>query len=411
MSKGIRKVLCASYAKGKYLYFMIAVALLFVPTYQVGAKDFLTIGFSMSLTGKYAAGAAGQMQAYMLWQDIVNRQGGIFVKKYKKKLPVKFVYYDDRSDANTAVRVYEKLITEDKVDLLLSPYGTTIHFAVVPITEKYKVPLIGSTAASIKLRKIKAKYFWFITSCIPDKQMQALVDLLDYLQIRSVAIIYAQELFPRENLQFLEPCLKKRAFNVLLKKDYPLGAKDLTTLLAEVKSKKPEAFIALCYPAGAFTITAQAQEVGLNPGFLFELVGPATIAFWPKFGRATEGITTMGHWSPKGKWPGARDFFEQYKKKFKKKPDYLNSVLAYSSCQILQTAIERVGDIEWGKLANYISTHEFQTINGPIKFSGSENIRTPGMVLQWQKGELEIVWPRATATAKPLYPKPIWPSK
>jgi len=404
MSKRIREVL-GVYGK----YFLITVVLLFLPTYQVVAKDFLTIGFSMSLTGTYAPGALGQMEAYMLWQDIVNKQGGIFVKKYEKRLPVKFVYYDDKSEAHTAVRVYEKLITEDKVDLLLSPYGTTIHFAITPITEKYKVPLIGSTAASIKLREIKAKYFWFITSCIPDRQMQALVDLLDYLKIRSVAIFYAQELFPRENLEFLEPYLKKRGFKVLLKKDFPLGAPDLATPLAEVKAKKPEAFIALCYPADSFTITAQAQEVGFDPGFLFELVGPATTAFWQKFGRATEGITTMGHWSPKAKWPGARDFFEAYIKKFQKRPDYLNSVLAYTSCQILQTAIEEVGDIDWEKLANYISTHEFQTINGPIKFSGSENIRTPGMILQWQKGELEIVWPRATATAEVLYPKPRWP--
>lgn len=389
--------------------FIFIVGLFCLPLPQASAKDSMTVGFSMSLTGKYAPGAVGQMQSYQLWEETVNKQGGIYVKKYGKKLPVKLVYYDDKSGTGTAVRVYEKLITADKVDVVLSPYGTAIHFAVAPMAERYKVPIVGSTAASVKFRDIKTRYFWFITSCLADRQMQALVDLLKHLEVKSVAIIYAQELFPRENLQFLDPYVKEAGFNVLLRKDYPMGAKDLTTLLSQVKGKNPEAVIALCYPAGAFTITTQAQEVGLNPKFFFELVGPAVVVFGPKFGAATEGIATMGHWSPKGKWPGAKDFYDRYVAKFNKKPDYLNSVLAYTSCQILQQAIEKVGSFDWNKLRDYIANSEFQTINGPIKFTGTENMRTPSMILQWQKGELEIVWPEATATAKPLYPKPVWP--
>ncbi|NIS71877.1 MAG: ABC transporter substrate-binding protein [Proteobacteria bacterium] len=384
-------------------------AVLLTPISQAFPKDNITVGFSMSLTGKYAPGAAGQMQAYQLWEETVNKGGGIYVKEYGKKLPVKLVYYDDKSETDTAVRVYEKLITEDKVDVVLSPYGTSIHFAVAPIAEKYKVPIIGSTAASVKLRDIKTSYFWFVTSAVPDRQMRALVDLLQHLKIKDIAIIYAQELFPRENLQFLDPYVEAAGFNVLLRKDYPMGAKDLTTLLSEVKGKNPEAVIALCYPAGAFTITTQAQEVGLNPKLFFELVGPAVVVFGPKFGAAAEGITTMGHWNPKGNWPGAKEFYDSYVAKFNKKPDYLNSALAYTANQILEQSIEKVGNLDWKALRDYIAGHEFQTINGPIKFKDSENMRTPSMILQWQKGELEIIWPESTATAKPLFPKPAWP--
>jgi branched-chain amino acid transport system substrate-binding protein len=375
----------------------------------VAAKDTMKVGFSMSLTGKYAPGAKGQMDSYLLWEEVVNKNGGIFVKKYGKKLPVKLIYYDDKSETDTAVRVYEKLITEDKVDIVLSPYGTSIHFAVAPIAERYKVPIVGSTAASVKLRDFKTKYFWFITSAVADRQMAALVELMQHLGLKKIAIIYAQELFPRENLQFLEPLVKKAGFEVVLRKDYPMGAKDLTMLLSEVKSKNPEAVVALCYPGGSFTITAQAKEVGLSPKFLFELVGPATTVFSPKFGAATEGIATMGHWSPKGNWPGAKEFYEQYQAKFNKKPDPLNSVLAYTACQIVEQAVEKVGSFKWDSIRDYITNSEFQTINGPVKFSGSENMRTPSMILQWQKGSLEIVWPEGTATAKPLFPKPAWP--
>jgi branched-chain amino acid transport system substrate-binding protein len=376
---------------------------------QAAAKDLITFGFSMSLTGIYAPGAAGQMEAYQLWEEKVNKGGGIEVKQFGKKLPVKLVYYDDKSEAETAVKVYEKLITEDKVDVVLSPYGTSIHFAVAPMAEKYKAPIVGSSAASVKLRDFKTKYFWFMTSCVPDRQMQALVDLLSDHKVKNIAIIYEQELFPRENLQFLEPAVKKAGFNVLLQKDYPMGAKDLTTLLAEVKGKNPEAVIALCYPAGSFTITSQAKEVGLNPQFLFMLVGPATVAYGPKFGPNAEGVATMGHWSPKARWQGAKEFHDGYLAKFNKKPDYLNSVLAYTSCQVLEQAIEKVGSLDKEKIREYIANNEFQTINGPAKFTGSENLQMPSMILQWQKGELEIVWPKETATAKALYPKPDWP--
>jgi len=392
-----------------FLSLIVAVGFVCLPMSQASAKDAITMGFSISLTGMYAAQAAGQMDAYQLWEETVNNRGGIHVKKYGKKLPVKLVYYDDKSQAETAVRVYEKLITEDKVDVVLSPATTGIHFAVAPMAEKYKVPIVGSTAASVKLRDIKTEYFWFITACVPDRQMEALVDLLKHLKIKNIAIIYAQELFPRENLQFLDPYVKEAGFNVLLRKDYPMGAKDLTTLLSEVKAKNPEAVIALCYVPGSFTMTTQAQEVGLNPKLFFQLIGPAAVPFGPKFGPAAEGLTTMGHWSPKGKWPGARDFHDSYVAKFNKKPDYLNSTLAYASCQIVEQTIEKVGSLDWKNMRDYIAAHEFQTINGPMKFSGTENTRTPSMILQWQKGELEIIWPESTATAKPLYPKPAWP--
>lgn len=385
----------------------VLACLVWVGVTPSSAADEITVGFSMSLTGMYAPGAAGQMQAYQLWEEQVNKAGGI--KVGDKKLPVKLVYYDDKSQAQTAVKVYEKLVTQDKVNVLLSPYGTSIHFAVAPLAEKYKCPIVGSSAASVKLRDIKTNYFWFITSCLPDKQMQALVDLLKHLKVKDVAVIYAQELFPRENLQFLEPYLKKEAFNLVLLKDYPMGAKDLTTLLTEAKAKNPEALIALCYPADSFTIVTQAQEVGLNPNFFFGLVGPATVAFEPKFKSATEGIATMGHWSEKAKWPGAKQFFDAYVAKWGKKPDPLNSVLAYTACEIMQQAIEKTGGTDPQKLRDCIASTTFQSINGPIKFSGLENTETPSMILQWQKGDLEIVWPESAATAKPLFPKPAWP--
>ena len=239
--------------------------------------------------------------------------------------------------------------------------------------------------------------------------MEALVDLLQSLGVKKVAIIYVQEHFPRENLQFLKPALEKAQIEAALVKDYPIGVKDLTTLLTDVKAKEPQALIALSYPGDSFLLMGQSQGLGLNPPFLFELVGPSIAAFGQAFGPATEGVTTMGHWSPKGPWPGAREFEERYVKKWNMRPDYLDSALSYVECQIIEQAIERAGTLDRERIRETIAQGEFTTINGPIRFTGTENHVTPSMILQYQKGDLEIIWPPQTATAKPIYPKPAWP--
>lgn len=377
----------------------------------VQAKDVLKLGFSISLTGVYSQAAVSQINAYKVWQEEVNEQGGVYVESLGKKLPVEFVYYDDKSSPQTAVKVYEKLITRDRVDLVLTPWGTTIHFAVAPMAEKYKMPMIGTTAASVKLREIQSNYFWFITAALPDRQMRALSQLLKHLGIKDVAVIYVQDLFPRENLQFLLPELEKAGIETMLVKDYPIGAKDLTNLLTNVKSKDPDALIALSYPADSFLITGQIQGVQYNPPFLFELVGPSIAAFEQAFDKASEGIATMGHWSPKGPWPGAEEFEEDYVEMWGSRPDYLDSVLAYMGCQIVKQAIEKAGTLDPEKIRDEIDQGEFTTINGPVAFSGTENKVTPSMILQYQEGDLEIVWPESVATANPLYPKPDWPKQ
>ena len=388
--------------------FLVQVAALSPSMAQQAKKDKseITIGFPMNLTGRMAPQAAGHMQANELWAEMVNEKGGIHVPEYGKKIPVKLVYYDSKSESATAARIFEKLVTEDKVDVVFSPQGTADHFAVAPLAEKYKVPIVGSTAASVKIRDMKAQYFWF-TSPLADSFMKALVGLVKDLKVKKVAIIYAQELFTRENLQFLDPYAKEAGFEVVLHKDYPAAEKDLTTLLSEIKGKDPEAVLALCYAPDSFTMTAQAQEVGLNPKLFYQLIGPAAVAYGPKFGPAAEGIACMGHWSPKMKYAGAKEFNDRYMKKFNAAPDYLNSALGFIAAQVMQQAIEKVG-LDREKLRACIASTEFSTINGPVKYTGVES-SIPGMVLQYQKGEKEIIWPPEYATAKALFPKPAWP--
>ena len=106
---------------------------------------------------------------------------------------------------------------------------------------------------------------------------------------------------------------------------------------------------------------------------------------------------------------GNKEFVQTYEAKYKQLPDPLDSMLGYVPCQIMEQAIEKVGSLDRKKLRDYIASNEFQSVQGPVKFKGSENASAVAGILQWQKGVMEIIWPKSIATAAPMYPKPAWP--
>lgn len=382
---------------------LVSSSLLFT---QAHAKEKIRIGFSISITGPYAAGAIDQMRAYEMWLEEVNKEGGIFVKDVNKKLPVEFVYYDDKGETGTAVKIYEKLMEEEKVDLLLTPFGSTLVFAVMPIADKYKIPMLGATAASTKIRKVNPKYFWFITPCQPDKVMNSMVNFLKAHQIKKVAVIYAQDLFEVENMQFLKPELKKAGIATVLSLDYPFGVKDLTQTLAKVKASNAEALIALNAYVDTILLARQAKEQNLQLKVFYVLLGPQSDFYIKVLGPTSEGIMSMGVWNPKIKWPGAKEFYDRFISKYNKIPNLLDSVHSYQEGQILEQAITKAGTLNWERIREVIEREEFSTIGGPVKFIGRENYQTPPMIDQIQNGEHEIVWPPEYATANPIIPMP-----
>ena len=238
--------------------------------------------------------------------------------------------------------------------------------------------------------------------------MDSLVDFLKASQIKNVAVIYSQDLFEIENLQFLKPSLTKAKINTVFLKDYPFGATDLTQVLASVKAKRPDALIALNSYADTILLAKESKEVNFLPKFFYALLGPAGDFYTKVLGPTAEGIMSMGQWNPKIKWAGAREFYDAFVSKYKQKPNLLDSILSYQECEILEQAITKAGTLNWEKIRETIEKEEFSTSGGPVKFSGRENYRTPAMVDQIQGGEHEIVWPPEFATAKPIIPKPEW---
>lgn len=358
----------------------------------------LRLGFSMARTGMLANATPSQMNTYELWREQVNARGGMNVGGVKRK--VEFVVYDDQSKPEQAVRIYEKLITDDKVDLLLAPWGTPFHISIAPVLEKYKFPMVGNTAASVALRQVKPGYIWFPTSAIPDRIGAELTAMLKTQNVKSVVVLSNVLPFTKEIKNFLEPELKKAGIDIKLSSEYPPDIKDMTATLTQAKQANVDAVLALAYPGDSVLYAKQAKELGLNNPFQFVAIGPSD-AFFPKaVGAASaDGVVTIAHWSPRADWKGSQAFYDSYVAKFKEDPDYLNSALAWMSLEILETAVAKNG-LDKEKIRATISSDTFDTINGKVKFDGVQNGITPTAFVQYQKGKLQIVWPASIATGK-----------
>ncbi|MFC2024591.1 amino acid ABC transporter substrate-binding protein [Chloroflexota bacterium] len=373
-------------------------------------KEIVKVGFSVSLSGVYAAAAESQLNPYLLWEKQVNEQGGLYLPDLDKRVPVELVYYDDKSSSEDVIRIYERLITVDKVDVLFSPWGSTLHMAMVPTMENYKRPLIGTTAGGdLRRRELEGDYF-FWTWPLQDLVAPDVVDLMDTNKnaLKKVALIYVNDIYPLGFAEQIRPLLIERGYEIVLDKDYPIGVGDMSEVLLQIKSLNPDALVAGSYPGDTILLTKQLQEVGLNVQFLYFAIGPGIIGFEDIFSpEAIDGLTMEGPWHPDSGGPGSEEFFNGFVDMFGTRPDMVDSPFAWLGCQIQQQAIERVG-LDPEKVRDEIATGTFQTIFGTFSFDGQENLNYSG-ILQWQNGQIEMVWPSTRASADLLFPKPDWP--
>lgn len=369
------------------------------------AAEPVKIGYGFSKTGHFAPAAISQANAYELWLEEVRAAGGLDVAGERR--PIEVVVYDDQSDFGKAPGLYEKLITDDQVDLLLAPWGTPFHFAIAGVLERYGFPMVGNSAASVLLREVEPGNIWFPTAAIPDQIAAELVALMRQQGVKTAAVNSLQLPFSQEIRQFLLPALAAAGIDLVVNEEYAPGVKDMTATLTKIKQAAPDAVLSLSYPPDSILYMNQAREIGIEASFQLVLIGPTAAFFRGMFGANLDGIVTVAHWSPgQASWPKAQPFHDAYMAKFGEAPDYLDSALAYMSLEILQQAVAKVG-LDRDRLRETIANTTFDTINGPVRFEGVQNVETPTMLLQFQGGQGEIVWPASHATAS-FAPKTGW---
>jgi len=364
------------------------------------------VGYAMSRTGPWTGGAqVSQEPNYLLWAEQQNAAGGIDVKGQRRK--IELISSDDRSDTETVVRTYEKLMGSDKVDLVLPPWGSNANFAVAPLANRFQYPFLAPTALSRRLAEMKLPYFFLLLQQ-PKPMCDALVDMFKASGVKTVAVIYVDDLFGLENYAALKVALAGTGINIVQDTSYPAGVKDLSPTLRSIKDKNPDAFVGFTYPPDTILASKQAKEVGFNPKYFYASVGTAFQLYRNVMTPAgAEGVLGMGSWNGKSN-PAAKAYFDAHTKKFAgKEPDRWASGACWAGLEILTSAVNKVG-LDRKAIRDYVAGNTHKTIMGDIRFSGSENVGTPGTVGQWQNGEFEVVWPQQLATAKLNPNKPAW---
>jgi len=376
------------------------------------APKSIRIGYAVALSGANAPGAQSTIWSqYKLWAKDVNDAGGIMLKKYGAKVPVELIEYDDRSQTEEAIRLSERLILNDKVDLTLAPWGTAANLAAAPVFNKYEYPVIHLTAAADRIAQLGPRWpYSFWASVQPKPATTPLAAMVKKLtgegKIKGrVAIVHASDQLGVELATAMQEACKKEGVEIVYFKSYPLGASDLSPQIREMMALNPDAFFAFSYPPDTFMVTEQSQVLGFSPPIYYTAVGTSLPAYAAKFGAKKNGVLLFT--AVDSTAPGQKEYRERHKAMYNLEPE-IASIAVYATLQILQKAIEQVGEIDRKKIRDAIAGGTFETIADVYAFKNQIH-QNAGAVSQWQGDEVVAIYPEGMRGAKPLmFPKPKW---
>ena len=368
----------------------------------VAAQTPIKIGASMSVTGTYAKPGTYQKQGYDVCIDELNAKGGILGRK------VELVIYDDQSTPATAVRLYEKLITEDKVDAVMGPYSSAVSEAVANVTEKYKKVMVAPLAATTSIFKKGRKYIFMVITPA-ENYLDGLTDMAAKRGLKTVAIIHEDTLFPKASAAGTVEAAKKKGMQVVLQEAYPKGNTDFSALLVKIKAANPDVIAAGTYFDDAVAITRQMKELNVNPKMFGLTVGGDLPEFYDLLKQNAEYVYGSTQWDESLPYPGQKEFLAAYKAKFKGQEPSYHTAAGYAGCLIYAEAVKKAGSLDADKVRDQLLKMEIKTAFGDYKVEPDGfQIAHKMVMLQWQDGRRIVVWPDDLANGKIRYPTPEW---
>lgn len=391
----------------------LTLCFIFLVVSGVNAADYIKFGAALSLTGKLAKEGNLVKNGYELWKETVNKKGGI--KVGGKKYLVDIKYYDDESDPNRGAKLVEKLITEDKIKLILGPYGSESVFATSAITEKYGALMVQGGAAADKLYTRGFKNLFGIYT-VATEYMDDILEMLKDKNPKptTVAIVYSNDLFSTQVAQGAKASAQKYGYNVVLYQDYPKGTQDLSTVIVQIKGKKPDIIIGCGHFQDTIIIVKQSKDYKVNPKALAFSVGPTLPDFVNSLKTDSENVFGSAQWTKSLKYKDPvfvsnTEFVKMYTNKYKEDPNY-HSAGGAAAAVIFQRAIEKAGTFtDINKIREALYNFNEETLFGKIQFEKTGKVVGKGMaVIQIQNGAQKTVYPESVAEANMIYPKPAW---
>jgi len=369
------------------------------------AQDVIRFGASLSLTGRLSTEGKRVKDGYDFYVKHVNALGGIDIagKKYK----VDIVYYDDGSDTNTAVKLVEKLITEDGIKFLLGPYGSGASLPATAVAERHRLPMVIAHGASTPIYTRGFKYIFGTLNSV-DQYTQPIIKMASEQKppLKNVALINENALFPQLGIDAAASQSKELGLNVVYEEKYPTGTKDLSSQLVKMKATNPDLILAGGYTGDMILLAKQIREGGLKPKLLAYLLGPTLPGFVESLKQDAENTLEPVQWTPNLPWKdtifgySAMDFAKKFQAEFGYWPDY-HPPQSSAALEVYHHAFQKVGSLDPEKVRDAIAKTDIMTFYGPVRFNDKgQNIAKSMSVIQIQDGKPVVVYPIKDAEAK-----------
>lgn len=367
------------------------------------AAEVIRIGAPLPLTGALSPEGQKLQQGYDLWSEEVNARGGI--KAGGKTYKVEMVYADYQSNTPRAVQLVDKLVSQDKVNFLFSPFGSGATKAASATSEKYGIPTVAGTASSAEVFDQGYKYLFGLFTP-NDTLTEPLADLIRQKlsgKVR-VAILSRNDLFPLALSRDADKSAKKRDMEVVYSEKYAIGTLDHSSALAQIKSLKPDWLFVTGYTNDMILVRKQMSELGVNLPVVSMIIGPSYREFIEALGPLSENVLSATWWHPAVRYGGegpfatAQAYSDSFRKKFGNDPDYTNAVGSLAGTT-LQLAVEKAGSIEAAKVRDALVALKADTFFGPIAFgaTGQANSYVPP-VFQIQDKRPVAIYPDSIKT-------------
>jgi branched-chain amino acid transport system substrate-binding protein len=356
------------------------------------AQNPIKIGLGMAMTGGLSANGKPALLALQIWKDDVNKKGGLLGR------PVELVYYDDQTNPATVPGIYTKLLDVDKVDLVISGYGTNLIAPLMPIAMERKLTLIGMFGLANNEKYQYPNYFQ-IQPAGPDPQTSTAIGFFELAakqtpKPQTVAMVGADAEYPQNALVGARELVKKFGFKTVYDKTYPPNTTDYTPIVRAIKATNADIVFVASYPPDSVGMLRAAHEVGLQPKmFGGGMVGLMFTTIMTSMGPLLNGVVNYDFWAPEPPFlamPGIKEFLKEYQARAEKAGvdplGYYLPPYSYAVGQVLGQAVEATKSLDQQKIADHIRATEFNTVVGKVKFGkNGEWARGRTLMVQYQK--------------------------
>lgn len=373
------------------------------------SKDVVKLGVILPLTGSEAMFGTMEKNSFEMAYEELKAKGKTTIGGKE----IKLLFEDDQGKQDVAKSATEKLVNQDKVVMLSGGYSSASTNVIAGSAQSMSIPFLITTGSADDITKKGWQWIFRGTAAPASKYTGALWEMLDnVVKPKNVALIFENTDFGTSSAKGFRAVCEKKGINIVFDQAYESGAIDFKPMLANMRNTNPDMVFAVSYVMDASMIVKQMKELDFNTKLL---VGGGAGYTMPEFkenaASASEYVASTTLWVPSVTWPGAGDYFNNYKQKYGKEPDY-HGAQAYASMYIIADALNRVKEMNNTGIQKALKETDMMTIMGPVKFEdweGYNNQNKPNTyVVQWQNGKLEVIWPEKVKSVSYVYPVPGW---